>query len=98
MDQRQRLATLNEGMAKIIVYTTEPCSFCGRAKELLARRGYSYDVVNLSKDPAGRAELLQRTGMMSFPQIVIDGQLLGGFRELVHADVSGRLEELAEAA
>jgi glutaredoxin 3 len=83
---------------KITVYTTEPCSFCGRAKELLARRGYEYEEINLSKDSAGRIELLERTGMMSFPQIVIDDQLVGGFRELVHADVSGRLEELADAA
>ena len=85
-------------MAKIIVYTTEPCSFCGRAKELLARRGYEYEEINLSKDPAGRTELLTRTGMLSFPQIVIDSHLVGGFRELVQADVSGRLEALAEAA
>ena len=33
--------------------------------------------------------------MMSFPQIVIDGSVLGGFRELLTADQSGRLEELA---
>jgi glutaredoxin 3 len=85
-------------MAKITVYTTEPCSFCNRAKELLGRRGYDCGEVNLSKDPAGRTELLERTGMMSFPQIVIDGELIGGFRELVQADVSGRLEELADAA
>ncbi|HEU4979106.1 MAG TPA: glutaredoxin domain-containing protein [Solirubrobacteraceae bacterium] len=85
-------------MAKITVYTTDPCSFCIRAKELLARRGYQYEEINLSKDPAGRTELLERTGMMSFPQVIIDGELVGGFRELVQADASGRLEELAEAA
>jgi glutaredoxin 3 len=85
-------------MAKITVYTTDPCSFCNRAKELLSRRGYEYEEINLSKDPAGRTELLDRTGMMSFPQIVIDDEVVGGFRELVQADVSGRLEELAEAA
>jgi hypothetical protein len=36
--------------------------------------------------------------MFSFPQIVINGEVLGGFRELVQADMSGRLEELTEAA
>ena len=36
--------------------------------------------------------------MFSFPQIVIDGEVLGGFRELVQADMSGKLEELAQAA
>ena len=85
-------------MADITVYSTEPCSFCSRAKELLARRGYAYEEINLSKDPAGRAELVERTGMFSFPQIVIGGEVLGGFRELVQADMSGKLEELAETA
>jgi glutaredoxin 3 len=85
-------------MANITVYSTDPCSFCARAKELLTRRGYAYEEINLSKDPAGRAKLVDETGMFSFPQIVISGAVLGGFRELVQADMSGRLEELAAAA
>ena len=35
--------------------------------------------------------------MLSFPQIVVDDDLLGGFRELIMADQSGRLEALAAA-
>ncbi|MEA2323038.1 MAG: glutaredoxin 3 [Solirubrobacteraceae bacterium] len=85
-------------MTNITVYSTDPCSFCVRAKELLARRGYAFEEINLSKDPAGRATLVDKTGMYSFPQIVINGEVLGGFRELVQADTSGRLEELAAAA
>jgi glutaredoxin 3 len=85
-------------MANITLYSTDPCSFCARAKELLTRRGYAYEEINLSKDPAGRAKLVDQTGMFSFPQIVISGEVLGGFRELVQADMSGRLEELAAAA
>jgi glutaredoxin 3 len=85
-------------MPNITVYSTDPCSFCSRAKELLNRRGYEYEEINLSKDPAGRARLVELTGMFSFPQIVINGEVVGGFRELVQADSSGRLEELADAA
>jgi glutaredoxin 3 len=82
-------------MAEIIVYSTDPCSFCTRAKELLNQRGIAFEEINLAKDPVGRAKLAGETGMMSFPQIVIDGAVLGGFRELITADQSGRLEELA---
>ncbi len=82
-------------MAQIIVYSTDPCSFCTRAKELLKTRGIAFEEVNLAKDPVGRAKLAGETGMMSFPQIVIDGTVLGGFRELITADQSGALEELA---
>ena len=84
-------------MSKIIVYSTDPCSFCARAKELLEKRGIAYEEVNLAKDPAGRDQLLARTGMLSFPQIVVGDDVLGGFRELIMADQSGRLEELAAA-
>ena len=84
-------------MAKIIVYSTDPCSFCTRAKELLSRRGLAFEEINLSKDPAGRARLAQETGMLSFPQVVVDGELIGGFQEVVRADMTGRLRELAPA-
>jgi glutaredoxin 3 len=82
-------------MAKITLYSTDPCSFCTRAKELLDKRGIPYDEVNLAKDPAGREQLLSKTGMLSFPQIVVGDDVLGGFRELIMADQSGRLEALA---
>ena len=84
-------------MAQITVYTTEPCSFCARVKQLLTQRGVAYEEINLSKDPEGRAELVERTGMLSFPQVVIGDEVLGGFRETLEADRSGRLRELLAA-
>jgi glutaredoxin 3 len=85
-------------MADVTVYSTDPCSFCARAKDLLTKRGIAFQEINLAKDPEGRAALLERTGMLSFPQIVIGDELLGGFRELIMADQSGRLEDLAQTA
>ena len=85
-------------MANITVYTTDPCSFCTRAKALLQQRGLEYEEVNLAKDPSGRARLIELTGMMSFPQVVIEGEVVGGFMELVQADRSGRLAELTKRA
>jgi glutaredoxin 3 len=84
-------------VAQITVYTTDPCSFCVRVKQLLATRGYEYDEVNLAKDPDGRAELADRTGMMSFPQVVVGDEVLGGFTETVQAERTGRLKQLAGA-
>ena len=85
-------------MANITVYTTDPCSFCTRAKALLQQRGLEYEEINLAKDPSGRARLIELTGMMSFPQVVIEGEVVGGFMELVQADRSGRLAQLAMRA
>jgi glutaredoxin 3 len=86
-------------MADVLVYTTENCPFCIRAKALLDARGVTYSEINLERDPDGRAELVKLTGMMTFPQVIIDGQLVGGFQETLAADRSGRLAELlAQAA
>jgi glutaredoxin 3 len=67
------------------------------AKTLLDRRNIAYEEINLARDPDGRAELTKITGMYTFPQIVIDGQSIGGFRELLEADRQGRLTELLAA-
>jgi glutaredoxin 3 len=64
---------------------------------LLARRGIDYEEVNLAKDPDGRAKLRERTGMFTFPQIVIGEETIGGFDELLAADRAGRLRELLVA-
>ena len=85
-------------MSRVTIYTTEPCGYCRVAKALLDKRAIPYDEINLAKDPEGRAELVRRTGMMTFPQVVIDGAPIGGYQELAQADRTGRLTELAEAA
>ena len=84
-------------MKQVTVYTTDFCPYCTSAKTLLAKRSIEYEEINLARDPDGREELSQKTGMITFPQIVIDGQPLGGFQELLAADKSGRLPQLLAA-
>jgi glutaredoxin 3 len=84
-------------MSAITVYSTDPCSFCTRVKGLLEARGLDFTEVNLSKDPVGRMELVSKTGMMSFPQVLVGERLVGGFAELQAAVDDGRLEELLAA-
>jgi glutaredoxin 3 len=85
-------------MIRVTIYTTEPCGYCRTAKALLDKRQIPYEEINLAKDPDGRAELVKLTGMMTFPQVVIDGSPIGGYQELAQADRAGRLAELVEAA
>jgi glutaredoxin 3 len=84
-------------MPKITVYTTEPCPYCTRVKALLAKRELEYEEINLARDPEGRAELVARTGMMTFPQVIIGDHVLGGFDQTLAADRSGRLADLLAA-
>jgi glutaredoxin 3 len=81
-------------MREVIVYTTDPCQRCGNAKAILERYDVTYEEVNLSKDPVGRAKLAQRTGLMTFPQIVIGDETIGGLDDLRAADEDGRLAAL----
>jgi glutaredoxin 3 len=80
---------------EIVVYTTDPCARCIRAKDLLSARGLAFREVNLAKDPVGRRRLAEFTGHMTFPQIVIGDEPVGGFQDLLDADRQGRLEQLA---
>lgn len=84
-------------MAKITLYTTDFCPYCVRAKQLLEKRELAFEEINLARDPDGRAKLVELTGMMTFPQIIVDEQPIGGFDQLVAADRSGKLSELLAA-
>jgi glutaredoxin 3 len=83
---------------QVTLYTTDGCPRCVSAKALLGKRGIGYEEINLARDPDGRTELQRRTGMYTFPQIVIGEQTIGGFDELLAADRQGRLQSLLEAA
>jgi glutaredoxin 3 len=83
---------------KVTVYTTDPCGFCRQAKALLESRGVDYEEISLTKDPDGRASLVQRTGQMTFPQIIAGDRVIGGFRELLEADRDGTLFEILDAS
>jgi glutaredoxin 3 len=82
---------------QVTVYTTDPCRRCGNAKAILDRHGAEYVEVNLAKDPDGRAELVRRTGLMTFPQIIVGDHPIGGLDDLREADESGRLSEILAA-
>jgi glutaredoxin 3 len=84
-------------MSAVTVYTTDYCSLCVSAKKLLEKRGIDYEEINLARDADSREELSRLTGMYTFPQIIIGGQPLGGFAELLAADREGRLGELLAA-
>ena len=84
-------------MKSVTLYTTELCPYCKSAKTLLDRRQIAYQEINLARDPDGRAELTKITGMHTFPQIVVEGETIGGFNELLAADKSGALKMLLAA-
>jgi glutaredoxin 3 len=81
-------------MSEVVVYTTDRCSFCVRVKMLLKARDIEFEEINLAGDPTAIVDLAERTGMMTLPQVMIDGQLVGGYQETAAAEQSGLLDEL----
>ncbi len=84
-------------MKPVTLYTTEFCPYCTSAKTLLKKRGIEFSEINLTRDPDGRAELSRKTGMITFPQILVGDAPIGGFQELLAADRAGRLQGLLAA-
>jgi len=76
---------------RVILFSTDACDFCVHAKSLLMLRGVSFEEVNLGAHPELQTELATVTGLTSFPQIIVDGEPLGGLNELRAADKSGAL-------
>jgi glutaredoxin 3 len=82
---------------RIEIYTTRWCGYCVRAKALLEQRGLEYEEIPLDDEPGFRARLHERTGGWTVPQILFDGEPVGGFVELWSLDRSGRLDEALAA-
>jgi glutaredoxin 3 len=75
------------------MYTTAWCGYCVRAKALLQSKGIEFEEINLDDDAGFRQKLLELTGGWTVPQILIDGEPIGGYTELWQLDKSGRLDE-----
>ncbi|WP_018862014.1 MULTISPECIES: glutaredoxin domain-containing protein [unclassified Thioalkalivibrio] len=80
------------------VYGTVRCPFCLLARRLLIHRGYSFDDFPVDREPGARAEMEQRAGRHSVPQIFLGETHIGGYDELQALDHSGDLHRMAEAA
>jgi len=80
-------------MARVQMYTTRWCGYCVRAKALLDGKRIPYEEILLDDDPDFRQRLQDLTGGWTVPQILIDGEPIGGFTELWRLDRSGTLDE-----
>jgi glutaredoxin 3 len=79
------------------MYTTNWCGYCVRAKALLDSKRLPYEEIRLDDDAGFRQRLQELTGGWTVPQILIDGEPIGGYTELWRLDREGRLDELVAA-
>jgi len=81
-------------MTNIDLYTKPWCPYCGRAKNLLDRKGVAYNEINVSSDLRLENEMKVRSQRQTVPQIFINGVHIGGSDELLLAEKSGLLDSL----
>ena len=68
---------------RAIVWSKNGCPYCDRAKELLDGSGIKYEERNLSNGEWTKAQLLEDVpDARTVPQIFLDGNYIGGYREL----------------
>lgn len=82
-------------MTKIIIYTTDICPYCTRAKDLLASKGLKYQEINVTNNPKEGAEMVKKSnGRKTVPQIFFDDRHIGGYDDLYALNNSGELDEI----
>jgi len=86
-------------MARVLMYCTATCPYCQAADRLLSRKGVSdIERVRVDLQPGRRAEMRQKSGRNTVPQIWIGGRHVGGSDELHDLEQSGELDQLLAKA
>ncbi len=81
-------------MAKVIMYCSDWCPFCIRAKTLLQKKGIAFEEIRVDGKPDVRAQMAKKAGRTSVPQIWIDELHVGGCDELFALERAGKLDAL----
>jgi glutaredoxin 3 len=85
-------------MAKVLMYLTASCPFCQSADRLLQQKGVAVEKIRVDLEPARRAEMIQKSGRRTVPQIWINGLHVGGCDDLSALERAGELDPLLKAA
>ena len=82
---------------KVVMYSTDWCPFCARARSLLERKGAKFEVIDVDQRPEARAEMMARSGRRTVPQIFIGDTHVGGCDDLYALDAAGGLDPLLKS-
>ena len=80
-------------MADITIYTSPACGYCHQAKQLLTSEGIEYKEVDVIDNPDQRDAIVEKTGHMTLPIIMNEGELIGGYDDLVALQREGKFAD-----
>ena len=84
-------------LARVLMYLTAACPFCQSADRLLREKGANVEKIRVDLEPARRAEMTQKSGRRSVPQIWIGERHIGGCDDLCALERAGKLDPLLKA-
>jgi glutaredoxin 3 len=80
--------------APVTMYATGWCPYCARARALLERKGVRWTEIDVEAEPGRRAEMTERSGRRTVPQIWIGDRHVGGSDDLHELERRGELDAL----
>ena len=102
MDAMDRIKQAIDGNAVVIFMKGSPqapqCGFSMRASQALTACGVPYAHIDILADPEIRATLPQYSHWPTFPQIFVNGELVGGCDIVIEMFNKGELQKLTQAA
>jgi glutaredoxin 3 len=83
--------------ALVTMYSTGSCPYCQMAERLLRAKGVTaIEKIRVDLEPVRRAEMVERTGRRTVPQIYIGATHVGGYDDLAALDDAGELDALLQ--
>jgi monothiol glutaredoxin len=102
MDVLERIDQQVKNNAVVIYMKGTPqmpqCGFSMRASQALGEAGVPFAYVNVLQDPEIFENLPRYADWPTFPQVYIDGDLVGGCDITLELQASGELKSMMEAA
>ena len=81
-------------MAKVVIYTKDPCPYCTRAINFFNEKHISFEEIDLTGNFDEMDRIKNETGWRTMPIIMINDKLIGGYTDLKTLDDEGKLDAL----
>ncbi|MCX6757301.1 MAG: glutaredoxin family protein [Candidatus Nomurabacteria bacterium] len=76
-------------MKNVTIYSTPSCHFCHMAKDFFKENNVAYTEYDVAADKEKRSELIDKSGQMGVPVIIIGDDLVVGFNKPKIAELLG---------
>lgn len=85
-------------MAQVLMYSKDPCPYCVAAKRFFQERGIAYQEIDLTGKIDEMLKIKAQTGWSTFPIILINNKIIGGYTDMKDLDDEGKLDDLLSQA